>query len=1084
MTRTELKNFAVKMRRALTAEWGALAESVAYEIFYRLGAMRFMEARGFLPETVSFSETDGASFSRGRFLETSAALSRVMPDAFSPLTEEQIAALPQPDAFWAEAYAGFQRLFLEENPDVRTLGWLYQFYHSEKKEEMIRDVKRGVKLTAERMLTATQIFTPEWISEFLVANTLRAGGKWYIPQENPAVGTLEKETQEEKPLTDRTFCDPACGSGNMLVAAYDVFFEKYSEKGVPEEEIPEKILAKNIFGMDIDLRMTALAAFSLLMKAREHDRGIFTKDVRVPLCTIHPNFAAINPDELDKIRLRIPGPARKSTWQHLLHDLHGMAQNTSVGVLYRPKLTCQETVTLQEMAHQVLTEKSDLARKFHEFLRQISFLSRKYDIIVTNPPYMGSRGMSAELAKWLRSHYPLAKKDLFAAFIVRNMEMVIVDGHLGFMTPFVWMFISSYKRLRKKILKEKTLTSLIQLEYSGFDGATVPICVFTLKNTSMPGYRGGYIRLSDFRGVEKQAPSTLGAVQNSECGWFYRADQADFLKIPEYPVAYWLSAAEFGVFDHSQPLSRIATPRQGCATSNNARFLRFWHEVAFSRIAFQISSRAAAVKSGKKWFPYNKGGAFRKWYGNHEYVLNWEDDGKEVEEEVAEKYPYLQGNVNYVVKNQNYYFRESLSWSKITSGGFSLRYYPPGFIFDVSGCSLFLENDFLHYRNSLLGCLNSPIMSRILNALAPTLNFEVGQIAQFPLSRDFQVKTAGSAVIVETLIEKTAADWDFFEQSWNFRRHPIFDHIYGGEPLEEAFSRLLHAWREETLTVKALEEENNRIFLRAYGLTDHLSAEVHLRDITLRQNPFYRYATPDGEDAQQTWAALKPRLLRDTVVDLISYIIGCVFGRYAPESPGLILADNQYDVCDFHMRVPDAKFKPLDDNILVISKEGHSPTDATVLMKRFMGEFFGGAVTAQNVIFLEQILGKSLSEYFITDFYRDHTRAYKNRPIYWMFSSPRRTFNVMIYAHRFASQTVRKIYDTYLAPLIHQKQWQLRNASDPKTLPRLRKELHELKVYAETVLLPLAEAAIQLDMDDGILANYAKMGEAVRKIHK
>lgn len=1067
MTRTELKNFAAKMRRMITAavreqvelpelrEWyrrlmkadadlGAAVEETAYDIFYHLAEIRYLEARGFLAEIAPLGETEPLSL--GRFSEISRILNCVMPDAYPFFHCVRGAFLPSADTFWAEAYADFRTLFREKNPDVRTLGWLHQFYHAEKKEGIIRGVKRGDKITGDEIKIATQIFTPEWISEFLVQNTLRAGGEWYIP---PEAGVCT--TADEKPILERTFCDPACGSGNMLVAAFDVFFEAYRAAGVPKSEIPAKILSKNLFGMDIDPRMTALTAFSLMMKAWEHDPAIFGKNVRANVCTIQM------PDE------------------------NG---NTAAGVLFRPELSQAEADELSEN----LSPADPESGRLRKILRQISFLTRKYDAVVTNPPYMGSRGMDAGLVNWLERYYPDAKKDLFAAFIVRNMEMVAPDGHLGFMAPFVWMFISSYKKLRKQILTKKTLTTLIQLEYSGFEGATVPICAFTLKNSPSSGQRGAYIRLTDFRGTEKQAPQVREAVRNPDCGWFYRADQADFLKIPGFPVAYWLTEAEFGIFENVTPLSKVATPRQGCATSDNARFLRLWHEVPFSEIAFGVTSREEAQASGKRWFPYNKGGAFRKWYGNQEYVIDWANDGDEIKSEVARRYPYLEGNTNYVVKNQNYYFRESLSWSKITSSGFSLRYYPPGFAFDVSGCSLFCDADHANHQKSLLGCLNSPVMTRILNTLAPTLNFEVGQVAKFPLPEDFLSKTAECVPIMDKLIEKSTKDWDSCENSWQFQRHPIFEHFQQDKPLCVAFDRLLAHWQAETAEMRSLEEENNRIFLQAYNLDQVMPATVPLREVTLRANPHYRYM--QSEEIKRntaTQAGIERRLLYDTLTEFISYAVGCFFGRYSPDSPGLILADAAQTADDFQKRVPHARFLPVADNIIVTSESGTHPRDATSLLQKFISTYFGKANLCENITFFEEILGRPLTSYFRTRFFHDHNKSYKNRPVYWFFTSPAKTFSAMIYAHRFSADLPRRLHDEYLLPLLCERRNEYDGVPDKKRISpaaraRLEKQIAELETYAALCLQPLLENAVKLDLNDGILANYAKMGSAVRKI--
>ncbi|MDO4551775.1 MAG: BREX-1 system adenine-specific DNA-methyltransferase PglX [Planctomycetia bacterium] len=1062
------------------------AEKIAYAIFYRICALCFMKTHRYITE----HELNIPPLSREDFCIAADKLSQMIPSAFPFFSTEERKFIPEDSAIFEELWNGVSAIFNDETVNIRTLGWLYQYFFSEKKDAVFAMMKRGMKLSTLHIPTVTQVFTPEWISEFLVANTLLIPGKWRIPPDEKHTSEFQKSSpgqnfEEDSPdILLQTFCDPACGCGHILLSAYDAFFNAYLAAGTPLHEIPRKILTQNLFGMEIDSRVAQVTIFLLLMKARQHDATILNHfhppHIRVIQSYSPP--ASVTETFLNSLRLS----SCKIREKALLHDLSLFHNAATFGTLLRPELSFQEVEELLNI--------SDLPEIIHQILIQLTYLTRQYNVVVTNPPYMGSRGMNSSLASWLNTHYPEAKNDLFSAFILRNMEMTCPRGQLGFMTPFVWMFISSYKKLRLKILNEKTLTSLIQLEYSSFQSATVPICVFTLQNTFIPHYKGAYIRLSDFRGAENQAPRVLHAIQNPDCGWFYRVDPSDFHFIPEAPLAYWLTPDEFSIFSHATRLEKIATPRQGCATSDNKRFLRFWYEVDFSEIAFHIPSLQAAKESSKRWFPYNKGGAFRKWSGNQEYIIHWENDGSAIKEEVARRYPYLNGNVDYVVKNREYYFQESLSWSKITSGDFALRYYPPGFAFDVSGCSLFCKPGYEKYQKILLGCMNSPVMTRILSTLAPTLNYEVGQIAKFPLVENFIEKTYPSEPLINEMIQISDDDWNTAETSWNFMTHPAFLPEFRTELLSETFSRVLNFWKQKTQRMKLLEERTNQIFLQAYNLTETLSPEISLREVTLRFNPFYRYQEENPEQnpsmTEQKLQDLQMRLTTDGAKEFISYAVGCLFGRFSPDSPGIILAGKK-TLQDFKNLIPQPSISPVSDNILIITKEQNMPffqqNHLEILFQKFLETTFGKNHLDENLTFLQQALGKKLSRYFHVHFYKDHVKFYHKRPIYWLFSSPQRTFQALVYLHRYHSDIPHLLIKKYLQPLLSFKKKEMESLSESRKshhlrIHRLRRQITELETYMDHVLWPLANAKIELSLDDGILINYAKMGAAVSKI--
>ena len=592
--------------------------------------------------------------------------------------------------------------------DVEVIGWLYQFYIPEKKDEVFEGLKKNRKITPENIPAATQLFTPHWIVRYLVENSLgrlwmlnRPGSKlaermdYYIRPAPEADGKEQPETDFLKISgpEELKVCDPACGSGHILTYAFDLLYAIYEEDGYDPAAIPEKILANNLYGIEIDERAKELAAFALTMKARARQRRFFDKGVKPNICVLENIH--FKEDELHDYMEFV---GRDLFTEPLQTTLRQFEEVDNFGSLIRPEVTDVDGMLQMLEARDVSGQLSlsDTPQKALQALRQADYLSPKYHVVIANPPYMGSKGMNGRLATWLKDNYADAKSDLFSAFIVRNTELTQPKGQLGFMSPFVWMFISSYEKLRSFLINQKTITSLIQLEYSGFDGATVPICTFTVENAHHPDFKGGYVRLSDFRGSENQGPRTLEAIKSQDCGWFCRATAADFKKIPGgSPIAYWVSEQALTVFEQSKLLGQLVEPRQGMATTNNNRFLRLWQEVSLNKLGMGFESTEQAAKSGKKWFSYNKGGDFTKWYGNNSHIVNYEEDGRDLKIEVKEKYrekDYAKGFSDekwdklievLVLKNQQFYFKPSVIWTYISSAYFGARYCPQGFIFDV-----------------------------------------------------------------------------------------------------------------------------------------------------------------------------------------------------------------------------------------------------------------------------------------------------------------------------------------------------------------------------------------------------------------
>jgi len=596
---------------------------------------------------------------------------------------------------------------------------------------------------------------------------------------------------------------------------------------------------------------------------------------------------------------------------------------------------------------------------------------------------------------------------------------------------------------------------------------------------------------------------------------FFRASAADFKKINGSPIAYWVSDRVREVFDEGNVLKEIGDTRQGMATSDNNRFLRVWSEVSFEKAHLHAKTRNEAAVSGKKWFPYNKGGDFRKWYGNSEFFINWEHDGKELIDYAASLY----GSPTRTIKSISEYFKPCVSWSKISSANLAMRYYPVGYLFDVAGCCIFSQsNSDLMF---LLGYSNTIMVRKLLASISPTLNFEAGQIASLPIL-DFDRKLFSE--YPKKLIEKAKQDWDSYEMSWDFTDLQLLSSQSVGQikdsasapegitrqidniglckkatnptyplplSIKETYIQLRTHWQEMTLETQRLEEENNRIFIDVYGLQDELTPEVPLKEITLTCNPHYRYG--NNKNAEE----LEVLLLADTLKEFISYAVGCMFGRYALDKPGLILANQGETIADYLKQIPEPIFSADDDNVIPMLDGDWFTDDVTERFGQFLKVTFGDAHYEENIKFIEQALGKDIRKYFLKDFYTDHLKRYKKRPIYWLFSSPKGTFNALIYMHRYRPDTVSVVLNDYLREFrtklsAHKNHLEAVSISSNasagektkalKDIENHRKMIDELDVYEREVLYPLATEQIEIDLDDGVKVNYQKFGEALKKI--
>ena len=1004
-----------------------------------------------------------------------------MPFLFEKLDDYSELLLPEDLLSQTSILAELRKVMTEDAcQDVEIIGWLYQFYISEKKDQVFAGLKKNQKITAENIPAATQLFTPHWIVRYLVENSL--GRLWLL--NNPHSGLAAKMDYyiaPEEPETDFLkitkpeeirICDPAAGSGHMLTYAFDLLYAIYEEEGYDATEIPALILTHNLTGVEIDDRAGALGAFALAMKAAAKlgRRRFLRMEAKPDICVLQ-NVAFTDAEMQD-----VAAVVSKDLFTDELREtLEQFEQAKNFGSLIVPKLRdpaeALRVVKARDFGGDLLLK--EVQARVIAVLRMAEALSTKYHVVVANPPYMSAGGMNGRLQDFLKNHFTDVKSDLFSAFIVRNTRLALPKGQLGFMTPFTWMFISSYEKLRLFLLGSKTITSLIQLEYSGFDGATVPICTFTLENSNQAKFEGGYLRLADFRGAANQGPRTLEAIRNRNCGWFYRASAADFDKIPGSPIAYWISKLQLEMFESLPSLSKVSNVVEGTTTGDVNRFLKMWPEISKSEFCHASESKELAAQSVQKWFPYNKGGEYRKWYGNNQYVVNWRDNGSDIKEYAGS-----------FVRGEKFYFMPGITWSKVSSGNLSFRRFQAGFAFDTGGLCLFSKSIDLDFA---AGLLNSKAIQGIMALLAPTLNFTVGTISSVPVvEHNDQVQRS-----VSVLLRLSKSDWDAYETSWDFTTLPLLQSDHGAETLEGTYTTLRADWQSMTDEMLTLEEENNRIFIDAYGLQDELTPEVPLKEITLTCNPAYRYGTKNDAEANET------RLRADTMAEFLSYAVGCMFGRYSLDAPGLILANQGETLADYLARIPNPQFMPDEDNVIPVLDADWFPDDITERFRLFLRETFGEAHFRENLRTIEDALSKDIRKYFTKDFYADHVKRYKKRPIYWMVSSPKGTFNALIYMHRYQSDTVSVLLNEYLREFISKleaERGRLEKLSDDPSASQSQRtraltdvavvirQIDELTDWERDVVFPLAQSKIEIDLDDGVKANYPKFGTALKKI--
>lgn len=1090
----------------------AVVESTAYTWFNRLCALRFMDAKGYTPVPVvtprpgatqpailadaaqgvfdpdfGFSRLvrdrvqsvlaggsgSGANRTEAAYGELLVAVcdryAQAMPYLFG---EAAASSLVMPQGLLAEdSILGriVEDMDDEECETVEVLGWLYQFYVAERKAEYNDS---GRKATADDIAPATQLFTPDWIVKYLVENSL--GRLWML--NNPGSALADKmdyyiapegETEDFIKVyspEELTLCDPACGSGHILVYAFDLLFEIYQEEGYFPEDIPALILQKNLFGMEIDGRAAEIAKFALEMKAREKDPEFFKK-------CIDANVTVLEPVKFE------PGVlAGAGSIVNAIELLNVFEHMTEVGSLYVPApgdMAAVDTAIASFSEDDLLG--MDILRKLRTMKGVLKALSRRVDCVVANPPYLGSGHFNDYMSAWTREKYPDEKGDLCTCFIKRGFSLVSERGYNSMVTMHSWMFLVSYEKMRSWILANKRILEMAHLGARAFEqinGEVVQVSATVFLNNFDDG-AGEYIRLVDASNSATKQVVLQNAVRDPRHPARYKT--RSFISIPGQPIAYNAGQNLIAAFKQGHSLSDYASPKTGVVTGDNALFLRLWWEVDCSKAGFSCNDKNDTIASGKTWFPCQKGGPFRRWYGNNHLLIDWYNDGEHL------KQSNLPGTS---IRNERFYFTEGLTWSVTGSDTLAMRYSPRSSMFETKGSVCFAKKS--EHLAPILSFLNSSTAGFLLNTYSPTMDFGQVTLGKMPILE--QVVTSDEAAdITGRCISLARTDWDSFEASWDFKWHPLAPSAreraeqlsYGINSqarvasvslISERFKRWSDECDDRFNQLKTNEEEINRIFARIYGMEGEVPIEV-----------------PDDR------VSVRRADLKRDVKSLVSYGVGCIMGRYSIFAPGLILADAQQTVDDFRAKIPNAGFLPDEDAILPVLDGEWFSDDIVAQFRKWLEVTYGAETLDENVRFIEDALGKDLRKYFVKDFYKDHCATYQvtgsgKRPIYWMFASPKGSFQVLVYMHRYTRSTVGQILTKYLREYIEKinaKIGQLDQsdrAADNRQADKYRAVVHELTDWERDVIYPLANERVDIDLDDGVRKNYNKFPRALAKV--
>ena len=968
------------------------------------------------------------------------------------------------------------------------IGWLYQFYISEKKDDVFASFKKGKKAEAEDIPAATQIFTPNWIVKYMVQNTI---GRIYLDN-NPYEEDIQKnwkylvEPTEKTPvdkilhyedLKELKFGDLACGSGHILNEGFDILYDLYILEGYSRKEAIENIFRYNLTGIDIDTRAKQLAQFALLLKACQKDDSFADAHIMPRVLDMPEPYPY-----KDKLRDILPHfflGGNQEMIQEVLAAIDLMDQAKNLGSIMKFNIS-ERTRNAISVRMEEYDQQQSFSNEFEQLkirMRIILALTAKYAAVIMNPPYMGATNMNSELKDYLERNYSEGKSDLMTAFMLKAIDNTMANGYWSMINLPSWMFIGSFERLRNLIVRKQNITSLLHLG-RGIFGSDFGSVAFTIQN-AQSSYKGVYRRLFKEHVQVRTIEQIESLFLDKQYG-YYIAQQDKYLTIPGCPIGYWVSNQLLNTFAQNKSLADVSIPKFGMSNGDGNKYVRQWYEVAQS-------------KKNTKWFPYDKGGAFRRWYGNRDCYVNWENDGFEI-----------RNNKKSAVRNPDFFFHPHFSWTLVSSGKFSSRYFDRGFILDTASNCIYFKDDSVNYY--LLGFLNSNVCQGYLKLINPTINNSCGVVGQCPvISKNEDLITE----IVQFNISVSRQDWDSHETSWDFQLNELLsmdekvmmenidwyvDKVYretgqqlcidppAPEPnkLEWCFTTYCQKWERLFEQLHTNEEELNRQFIEIYGLQDELTPEVPKDEITILQQ-----GEVSIENNQLKWNA-------DVVMkQLISYAVGCMMGRYSIDKPGLILANQGDGIEQFNELVPNSRFEADDDGIVpLMSAQSDFADNATVRFKQWLVATFGEEMLVENLNFIEKSLGKSIDDYFVKDFWKDHKKMYQNRPIYWLFSSKKGAFQCLTYMHRMDAYTAERIRTKYLLPHIEwliQKQNEMEtnaanlNSQERKQLDNIVKQIEECREYHDRLHV-VADEQIGFDLDDGVVVNYAKFEDVLSKI--
>lgn len=1125
-------------------------EEVAYTWFNRLIAIRFMEVNDYLPSHIRVLSSESGKLEpdlvttpfdaelpftaeeeaqifqlkqdnkldevfRILFLKQCNALNEILPALFEKTKNYtelllSLSVIDQDGVVYHLIHDIPEDDFnIERGGQVEIIGWLYQYYNTEPKAAAF--AKNG-KITKEEIPAVTQLFTPDWIVRYMVENSLgrlwveghpecdlKENWKYYLEeaQQEPEVQVKLAEIRKEYAALnpeDIKLIDPCMGSGHILVYAFDVLMQIYESAGYSQRDAAKSILEHNIYGLDIDDRAYQLAYFAVMMKARQYNRRILNGENTCHVYAIqesnsincaHLKYFGAGMDDIEK-------NAAKMQLEGLLDTLTDAKEYGSILNVesYNWDLL-RRFVAAEDTDGQISMDSvgvEDTAEQLNRLIDIGETMARKYWVTCTNPPYANTGSLGAKVNSFVKKNYQDSKADLYSVFIERCAQMIVHGGYQAMITQHSWMFLTSFQKLREKMMHTDTI-SMAHLGARAFEeigGEVVQTTAFVRRNSSISDYYGTYCRLVEPSTQQGKADLYLSG---TKC---YVARQADFVKIPGMPVAYWLSNIYFELFSKLPTLSNSVDFCKGLATMDNERFLRLWEEVNWKNACVTAIDAAEGKESKKRWFAYNKGGTFRRWYGNRDYMINWFDDGKELKDNVVKCYGG--GSYTKEVRNEEKYFCEGITWSTLASGLISIRYSPKGCIFDSKGSMGFAKGGQNIY--ALTAFLNSCVAQKFLEVLSPTLDYNIGGLNNLPF-----VDVPDNAIeTCKECIRDSAYDWDSFETSWDFKKHPLLRNV---STISEAFTQWQAECDDRFNQLKANEEELNRIFIDIYGLQDELTPEVEDKDVTVR----------------------KADLQRD-IKSLLSYAVGCMFGRYSTYKDGLLFAGEPYSLQAFVDKmndrpgmisdeelerayrnegvVVDEMFFPDTDNVIPITDEEYLDDDIVSRLCAWLKAVYGADTLEENLDYIAKALGNKgstsreiIRNYFLNDFFKDHCQTYSvtgsgKRPIYWLFDSGKQNgFKALVYLHRYTPDTIGNLRIDYLHKMQRVYESEINRMQDmmdhsenarevaaaSKRKDKLAKQLKECREYDEKIS-HLALSRIELDLDDGVKVNYRKLQTA------